>query len=82
MRIVVVSNWDWSLHERLPRPVSRALVDGALASAEVGAAKPEGAIFAAALRARRARPARTPGMSATRPRPTSRAPAPPVCARS
>src|SRR5262249_35277199 len=46
---VVVSNWDWSLHERLHETGLDALVDGALASAEVGSAKPDGAIFAAAL---------------------------------
>jgi putative hydrolase of the HAD superfamily len=46
---VVVSNWDASLHERLSETGLSALVDGALASAEVGAAKPARAIFAAAL---------------------------------
>jgi putative hydrolase of the HAD superfamily len=49
LRLVVVSNWDWSLHERLAETGLTALVDGALASAEVGSAKPDGAIFAAAL---------------------------------
>jgi putative hydrolase of the HAD superfamily len=49
VRIVVVSNWDASLHERLLETGLAALVDGALASAEVGAAKPERAIFDAAL---------------------------------
>jgi putative hydrolase of the HAD superfamily len=49
VRIVVVSNWDASLHERLHETGLAPLVDGALASAEVGAAKPDGAIFTAAL---------------------------------
>ena len=49
IRIVVVSNWDWSLHERLAETGLEALVDGALASAVFGAAKPDGAIFRAAL---------------------------------
>jgi putative hydrolase of the HAD superfamily len=46
---VVVSNWDWSLHERLAETGLAELVDGALASAEIGSAKPDGAIFRAAL---------------------------------
>ena len=49
IRLVVVSNWDWSLHERLQETGLAELVDGAIASAEVGSAKPDGAIFAAAL---------------------------------
>jgi putative hydrolase of the HAD superfamily len=49
IRTIVVSNWDHSLHERLQETGLAPLVDGALASAEVGAAKPDGAIFAAAL---------------------------------
>jgi putative hydrolase of the HAD superfamily len=48
-RTVVVSNWDHSLHERLQETGLAELVDGALASAEVGSAKPDSAIFAAAL---------------------------------
>src|SRR5262249_61285957 len=48
-RTVVVSNWDHSLHARLHETGLAALVDGALASAEVGAAKPDRAIFTAAL---------------------------------
>ena len=48
IRIVVVSNWDWSLHERLQETGLAGLVDGAVASAEVGSAKPDGAIFRAA----------------------------------
>jgi putative hydrolase of the HAD superfamily len=49
IRLVVVSNWDWSLHERLTETGLTPLLDGALASAEVGAAKPDPAIFHAAL---------------------------------
>jgi putative hydrolase of the HAD superfamily len=49
IRTVVVSNWDASLHERLAETGLAGLVDGAVASAEVGSAKPDGAIFAAAL---------------------------------
>jgi putative hydrolase of the HAD superfamily len=49
IRLVVVSNWDRSLHERLAETGLTPLLDGALASAEVGFAKPDPAIFAAAL---------------------------------
>ena len=49
IRLVVVSNWDFSLHERLAETGLTPLLDGALASAEVGSAKPDGAIFRAAL---------------------------------
>lgn len=48
-RLVVVSNWDVSLHEVLARTGLAPLLDGALTSAEVGCAKPEPAIFARAL---------------------------------
>ena len=48
-RLVVVSNWDASLHERLQETGLAPLVDGAIASAELGHAKPDGAIFAHAL---------------------------------
>ena len=47
-RIVVVSNWDVSLHEALRSAGLSELVDGAIASAEVGAEKPDPRIFAAA----------------------------------
>jgi putative hydrolase of the HAD superfamily len=47
--IVVVSNWDHSLHERLAETGLAPLVDGAVASAELGHAKPERAIFERAL---------------------------------
>src|SRR3954453_4223612 len=49
IRTVVVSNWDASLHERLAETGLTGLVDGAIASAEAGAAKPERAIFDLAL---------------------------------
>jgi putative hydrolase of the HAD superfamily len=49
IRLVVVSNWDVSLHERLAETGLAPLVDGAIASAETGAAKPDPAIFARAL---------------------------------
>ena len=48
-RIVVVSNWDVSLHDVLERTELRALVDAVVTSAEFGAAKPDPAIFARAL---------------------------------
>jgi putative hydrolase of the HAD superfamily len=47
--IVVVSNWDVSLHEVLERTQLRPLVDAVVTSAEFGAAKPQPAIFARAL---------------------------------
>ncbi len=47
-RTVVVSNWDVSLHEALRSTGLSELVDGAIASAEVGAEKPDPRIFAAA----------------------------------
>jgi putative hydrolase of the HAD superfamily len=49
LALVVVSNWDHSLHERLQETGLRPLVDGVVASAEAGAAKPQPAIFARAL---------------------------------
>ena len=48
-RLVVVSNWDVSLHEMLARTGLRALVDGAISSAEAGVAKPDPEIFRRAL---------------------------------
>jgi putative hydrolase of the HAD superfamily len=59
IRLVVVSNWDWSLHERLSETGLTALLHGALSSAEVGAAKPDGAIFRAALEITGTRPEET-----------------------
>ena len=49
LRLVVVSNWDHSLHERLEETGLAPLVDGAVASAEVGSPKPARAIFDRAL---------------------------------
>jgi putative hydrolase of the HAD superfamily len=49
VRLVVLSNWDASLHARLAETGLAPLVDGALASAELGAAKPDRAAFTAAL---------------------------------
>jgi len=49
LRLVVVSNWDVSLHERLAETGLAPLVDGAVASAEFGRAKPDRAIFDHAL---------------------------------
>lgn len=48
--LVVVSNWDVSLHEVLERVGLRDLVDGVVTSAEARSTKPDGAIFAEALR--------------------------------
>jgi putative hydrolase of the HAD superfamily len=45
VRLVVVSNWDASLPERLAETGLAPLVDGIVASAPFGAAKPDPAIF-------------------------------------
>jgi putative hydrolase of the HAD superfamily len=47
--LVVVSNWDWSLPEWLERAGLAELVDGVVASAVVGSAKPAPEIFRVAL---------------------------------
>ncbi len=47
--VVVASNWDVSLHEVLDRVGLRALLDGVVTSAEVGARKPAPAVFERAL---------------------------------
>jgi putative hydrolase of the HAD superfamily len=44
-RLVVVSNWDAALAERLEETGLLALVDGVVTSAEAGAAKPARAVF-------------------------------------
>jgi putative hydrolase of the HAD superfamily len=49
LRLVVVSNWDVSLHEALAATGLAALLHGAISSAEAGAAKPAAAIFQRAL---------------------------------
>lgn len=48
-KLVVLSNWDVSLHEMLDKTGIAALVDGAVSSAEHGTAKPDPAIFAHTL---------------------------------
>ena len=49
LRIVVVSNWDVSLHAVLRRLRVTPMVDGIVTSAEAGARKPAPAIFELAL---------------------------------
>jgi putative hydrolase of the HAD superfamily len=51
LALVVVSNWDVSLHGVLADTGLAGAVDAAVISAEVGAAKPDPAIFARALEA-------------------------------
>jgi putative hydrolase of the HAD superfamily len=48
-RLVVVSNWDISLHSVLERLSVTPLLDAVVTSAEVGARKPSPAIFELAL---------------------------------
>jgi len=48
-RLVVVSNWDVSLHDMLATAGLSELVDGAISSAEAGSSKPAPAIFERAL---------------------------------
>src|SRR5918999_2816302 len=57
LRLAVASNWDASLPEVLERAGLRELVDAVVASAAVGAAKPDPALFHAALDAVGATPA-------------------------
>ena len=54
---MAASNWDVSLHEQLERTGLRPLLDGAVSSAEVGAAKPDPAILVRALEIAGAEPA-------------------------
>jgi putative hydrolase of the HAD superfamily len=49
LRLIVVSNWDVSLHEALAHTGLAPLLDGAISSAEAGAAKPAPGIFERAL---------------------------------
>jgi putative hydrolase of the HAD superfamily len=49
LRLIIVSNWDVSLHEALAQTGIAPLLDGAISSAEAGAAKPAPAIFVRAL---------------------------------
>jgi putative hydrolase of the HAD superfamily len=50
LRLVVVSNWDVSLHDVLDRVGIAPLLDAILTSAEAGVSKPSAAIFTRALR--------------------------------
>ena len=59
-RLVVVSNWDVSLHEMLRTTGLDALVDAAISSAEAGERKPSAGIFRRALGDRRRRRSRAP----------------------
>jgi len=49
VRVVAASNWDASLPEALERAGLAPYLDGAVSSAVVGAAKPDPAVFRAAL---------------------------------
>jgi putative hydrolase of the HAD superfamily len=49
LRLVVLSNWDVSLHDQLAATGLAALVDGAVSSAEVGVGKPHADIYARGL---------------------------------
>lgn len=49
LRLVVVTNWDISVHEVLDRTGLAPLLDGAVSSAELGRAKPDPAVFEAGL---------------------------------
>ena len=49
LRLVVVSNWDVSLHDQLAGDGLGGLVDGIVSSAELGAAKPAPDAFTRAL---------------------------------
>jgi putative hydrolase of the HAD superfamily len=49
LRLVVLSNWDVSLHDQLAATGLAELVDGAVSSAEVGVGKPHPDIYARAL---------------------------------
>ena len=57
--MVVVSNWDASLPAALAATGLAPLVDAVLTSAEVGAAKPDAAIFERALASPGWRPRRS-----------------------
>jgi putative hydrolase of the HAD superfamily len=58
LRLVVVSNWDVSLVDVLDRGGLAPLFDGIVTSAQVGARKPEAAIFQCALRVAQIAPER------------------------
>src|SRR4051794_32487138 len=56
LRLVIASNWDWSLPEWVSRTGLDRLVDGTASSAVVGAAKPAPDVFREALRLAGAEP--------------------------
>jgi putative hydrolase of the HAD superfamily len=56
LRLIVLSNWDVSLHEMLDAVGISELVDGAVSSAERGTAKPDPAVFEHALELAGVRP--------------------------
>ncbi len=58
LRLVVVSNWDHSLPDVLREADLLPLIDGVVASADVGAGKPDPEPFSAGLELVRAPPAR------------------------
>ena len=58
LELAVVANWDRSLHEHLERLELDRLFDAVVTSAEAGAAKPDPAIFRAALERLDVEPAR------------------------
>ncbi len=49
LRLVVVSNWDISLHDQLAATGLATMIDGAVSSAEVGRGKPHPEIYVSAL---------------------------------
>jgi 2-haloalkanoic acid dehalogenase type II len=59
VRVVAASNWDSSLPEVLERTGLAQLLDGVVSSAGAGAAKPDAALFRAALRLAGSAPAET-----------------------
>jgi putative hydrolase of the HAD superfamily len=63
-RLVVVSNWDVSLHDMLRTTGLAALVDGAISSAEAGERKPAPGIFRRALQLAGAGAGEPPGLHA------------------
>jgi putative hydrolase of the HAD superfamily len=63
-RLVVVSNWDVSLHDMLRTTGLAALVDGAISSAEAGERKPAPGIFRRARQLAGAGPGDPPGLHA------------------
>jgi putative hydrolase of the HAD superfamily len=56
LKLAVVSNWDFSLASVLQRVGLAGLLDGVVTSAEVGAAKPDPAVFLRALELLQLRP--------------------------